>query len=111
MIPKTRIKYTPEQEEELLREYNACTTFEERDEVIAELAEKWRKTPRMLIAKLSNMDVYIKKPTISKVTGGKPETKESMVHRLEVKYGVPKDTLISVTKASKLAIRILLQEK
>lgn len=109
-IVKTKAKYTPEQELQMQMEYNACETDEERDECVQELADRYDKNKRMIIAKLSRMKVYQPKTRVSKVTGGKPETKEALVARLEKLHKVQPGDLASVTKASKLAILILLGE-
>lgn len=117
-IIKTKLKYTPEQEQEMQLKYGAINAndlseeaFADRDEIIQFLADKYNKTPRMIIAKLSKMELYIPKPRRSKVTGGSPEKKEDMIRRLEIKYGCNPGDLESVAKATKLAIQILLEER
>jgi hypothetical protein len=103
-------KYTEEQEIEMQALYEACETFEERSECVDMLADKYRKTDRMIIAKLSKMQVYITKPKTSKVTGTKPETKEQMVKRLETKLKWPPGDFNGLEKAPKLVIQKLLEE-
>ena len=68
------------------------------------------KTKRMIIAKLSKMEIYIKKPVTSKVTGAKPETKESMVRRLETKHKWPLNDYEGLEKAPKIVLQKLLGE-
>jgi hypothetical protein len=110
-VIKPKVKYTPEQEAEMLMEYEACETDEEREQCVLDLAEKYGKNKRMIVAKLSKMEIYRKKPVVSKVTGGKPETKENMVRRLETKLGYPKDDFLGLEKAPKLVLQKLLGEK
>ena len=114
---KTKIKYTHEQVKEMQALYNAIPAddmseeaFEERAEVILDLADKYHKTSRMIIAKLSKMEIYIKKPKVSKVTGIKAETKETMVRRLEVKHNWPPGDYLGLEKAPKIVIQKLLGE-
>lgn len=107
---KTEPKYTPEQEEEMTQIYLLGQSDEERSDQVDVIAAKYNKNRRMIIAKLSKMEVYVKPEKRSKVTDGKPETKEQMVKRLEIKLGCQESTLISVEKATKIAIKILLEE-
>lgn len=103
------IKYTPAQEQEMSRMYLACETQEERDECVQELAERYEKSERMIIAKLSKMEIYKKKPTVSKVLGTKPETKESLVRKLEEKFGYQNGDFDGLEKAPKLVLAKLLE--
>lgn len=110
MIKKKVLKYTKEQEEEMYALYTAAETPEERDEVVERLMAMYGKTKKMIVAKLSKMEIYIKKPNTSKVTGGRPETKEKMVQRLEVKLGWPPGDFEGLEKAPKLVLQKLLEE-
>ena len=110
-------KYTEDQEKEMLSLYGSipeedlsAEAFEERQEIILDLADKYHKSTRMIIAKLAKMDIYVKKPVTSKVTGGKPETKESMVRRLEAKHKWPQNDFAGLEKAPKIVLQKLLGE-
>ena len=103
-------KYTEKQEDEMKALYEGAQTTEERAEVVKFLADKYDKNTRMITAKLSKMQVYITVPRVSKVTGIKPETKEAMVRRLEVKEGWPSGDFAGLEKSPKIVIQKLLKE-
>ena len=72
-------------------------------------ADKWDKSERSIIAKLSKMGIYKSKVKLSKVTGSKCETKEQLVARIEVMYN--KVGLEGLDKAPKLTLLKLLGER
>lgn len=106
----TRLKYTPEQEQEMKAEYEAAEDDADRSTVVDELAEKYGKNRRQIIAKLVKMEVYKTVPRTSKVTGTRPETKEAMVRRLEVKKKWPSGDFNGLEKAPKIVLLKLLEE-
>lgn len=108
----TKVKYTPEQEEELKVRYDAeGLTDEERDLLIEDWMAKWGKTKKSLVAKLSKMGIYHTKERVSKVTGGAPETKEQLVKRIADMYNKPQVDFEGLEKAPKLVLLRLLGEK
>jgi len=111
------MKYTPQQEDRMAAMYQSIpendmseAAFAERAEVIQDLADIYKKTPRMIIAKLSKMKIYITKPKVSKVTGKPPETKEAMVRRLERKHNWSSGDYDGLEKAPKIVLQKLLKE-
>jgi hypothetical protein len=114
---KTKVKYTHKQETEMQALYEAvpandfsAEAFAERDEIVLDLADKYHKTKRMIVAKLSKMDIYLVKPKVSKVTGVKAETKEAMVKRLEAMHNWPAGDYAGLEKAPKIVLQKLLNE-
>ena len=103
-------KYNEDQEKEMHAMYTAADSTEERAEVVEFLANKYNKNTRMITAKLAKMDIYVTVPRVSKVTGVKPETKEAMVRRLEVKEGWPSGDFAGLEKSPKIVIQKLLKE-
>ena len=72
------VNYTVEQVAELVGSYNAATDESGRAGVVTQYAEKFGKGTRSIIAKLSREGVYQKAEKASKVTGGKPVTKDML---------------------------------
>ena len=103
-------KYNEDQEKEMHAMYTAADSTEERAKVVEFLANKYNKNTRMITAKLAKMDIYVTVPRVSKVTGVKPETKEAMVRRLEVKEGWPSGDFAGLEKSPKIVIQKLLKE-
>ena len=94
-------------EAELSKAYLSETDYDARRTVIDEFAQKWNKTSRMIIAKLSKMDIYETKPNVSKVTGEKPQTKEQIVTKIEKLLNA--GSLDGLQKAPKLVLLALLR--
>ena len=114
---KTKAKYTKEQEERMVTMYRgipaedmSINAFKQRAEIVTDIAEIFKKTDRMIIAKLAKLKVYITQPKTSKVTGRAPETKEAMVRRLETKDGYPMGDYSGLEKAPKIVLQKLLEE-
>ena len=114
---KSKLKYTYKQEQEMIALYTGVPeddlsekAFAERSLIIEELADKYHKNTKMIIAKLAKMKIYITKPKVSKVTGKKAETKEAMVRRLEAKKGWPLGDFNGLEKSPKIVIQKLLGE-
>ena len=101
------VKYTEEMEQELEKAYLSVKDYDERREIINTLAQKWDKTPRMLIAKLNKMGIYETRPNISKVTGEKPQTKEQIVRKIE--HVLNAGSMEGLEKAPKLVLLALLR--
>ena len=102
-------KYTEEQERELYDTYADAKTDEDRDLVVEQFINKYGKSKRSIIAKLSKMGIYVSKVKVSKVTGAKPETKEQLVKRIEEHLGI--GGLDGLDKAPKLTLLKLLGER
>lgn len=86
--------YTEEMTRTIIEEYTTDPTRETVDR----LAEEFNKSPRAIIAKLSNAGVYIKPPRVSKT--GEPIThKNELVSDIESWLGI---SVPSLAKAGKL---------
>jgi hypothetical protein len=91
-----KLAYTAEQSAELIAAYQAGST-------VAELAEKFGKTVKSVVAKLSRENVYQKKEYVSK-TGEKPAKKDSLANELALAFGLTDAEADSLTKANKTAL-------
>lgn len=101
--------YTTEMVTEMVAVYTAAPEGQSeadvaaRDGVVANLAEKFGKSPKSIRAKLSRENVYIPKETKSKVTGAKPASKVDLAEKLAAVSGIELNT-DSVAKMNKVDI-------
>jgi hypothetical protein len=102
MTAKT-VNYTPEQTAEMVATYVANPTAD----TVAFLAAGMGKTVKSVVAKLAREGVYKKAEYVGK-TGEKPVTKEALVAQLADALGVPAEQLNGVEKATKSALRLIL---
>ncbi len=91
--------YTAEQTVALVAAYQAAPTAE----TVADLAAKFGKTVRSVVAKLSREGVYQKKEYTTK-KGEKPMRKEDMATALMEAFGLTEAEAESLTKANKTAL-------
>ncbi len=91
------VNYTPEQTVALIEAYKA-------GETVAVLAEKFGKTARSVIAKLSREGVYQKKEYVSK-SGEKPVKKDTVADAIGKVLGLSEGEVESLAKANKTALR------
>lgn len=96
-----KVNYTDEQVSEMRVAYDEADTFESREEVVQKIAEKFKKSKRSIIAKMSREGFYIKKEVVSKVTGAKPAKKEDLAIELRKVSLLP---LVSAEKLTKTDI-------
>lgn len=96
------IKYTEEQTKELVLNYRAANSDEGREIAIQEFMKKYMKSSRSVVAKLSKLGIYIPKEKVSKVTGGKPVTKEAIVKEIAELLNL--EDLEGLDKAPKLVL-------
>lgn len=89
--------------------YTSADTDEAREAVVEALAAELDRSVVSIRSKLAAEKVYVAK-TYKTKTGTRPETKESMVMRLEKNLNVPAGTLDSLEKVTKRVLRILLNE-
>ena len=87
------MKYTEQDEAYLTEGYKACTSQDERAAFVAHAVKTLGYSKHSIIAKLSKIHVYIKPGNISKVTKGKPQTKEQLVRTLTTECGLQPDDL------------------
>ena len=97
------VNYTTEQTAELVAAYLADAT----EATIATFAEKFGKTARSIIAKLSREGVYKKKEYVGK-TGEKPVKKDQLADKLAELAGLNEAEATSLEKASKTALQKLI---
>ena len=102
------MRYTEKDELYLKEEYLKCTSPEERAEFVATAVKTLGQSKHSVIAKLSKMHVYIKPGNISKVTKGKPQTKEQLVRTLTKECGLQPDDLRGLDVCPKTTILTLM---
>ncbi len=95
--------YTTEQASELVSAYVANPSAE----VVATFAEKFGKSVKSIVAKLSREGVYQKKEYVSK-TGAKPVKKDDLANEFQTKFGLTEAEADSLTKANKTALAKIL---
>lgn len=99
------VKYTPEQTVEIVATYKADPTRE----TVNKLATKFGKTFKSMVAKLVREQVYVKPEYVSK-TGEKPKRKESLVDEIASEMNVDAESMDSLSKASKAALKAVFAE-
>ena len=102
MSTQKAANYTPAQVVEMKESYTgADDNAEARNAVVIAIAEKFGKTTRSIISKMSREGFYIKKTVVSKVTGEKPANKETLAIELRAVSGLP---MVSAEKMNKTDI-------
>jgi len=94
-----KVNYTAEQTAELKALFAAGKNVDE-------LATKFGKSTRSIIAKLSREGVLKAKEYVSKA-GEKPITKEAFVKQIAEKLGVEMDKLNGLEKTNKAALKLI----
>jgi Zn-dependent peptidase ImmA (M78 family) len=94
--------YTPELTEELKTLWGDGSTT-----TVDQLAEKYQVSKRSIIAKLSSLGLYSKRPYLNK-RGELPIKKEEYVEMLAKTLDVPIDRLESLEKVNKSVLKLLL---
>ena len=103
----TKMNYTPEMTAEMVEAYKASPT----KATVEMLAEKFGKSIKSVVAKLSREGVYTKAEYVGK-TGEKPISKEELVDEIAEFLAVPADVVGDLTKANKATLsRILAKFK
>lgn len=100
MASKTVTNYTPEQTLEIVELFASGSTVEQ-------IAEKFGRSARSIIAKLSREGVYKSK---AKASGSKRITKAVLLEQIERELGLDEGTLASLEKGSHEALEILHRE-
>lgn len=101
------VNYTEVQTAEIVSAFNAVRqdTREARDKVVADLAAKFGKTTRSIVAKLSREKVYIAKEYTSK-TGEAVQSKNEWADAIgKVIPTLSENEIDSLTKANKTALK------
>ena len=94
--------YTDEQAQEMLELYTAASD-EDKPLVVDQLAEKYGKSRRSIIGKLSKMGCYVKS-TYKTKSGEDPIFKTEIVHKLATSVAGDPEKLQSLTKATKIEL-------
>lgn len=101
MTAKTKtVNYTAEQTAELVAAYVAAPT----SETVATFAEKFGKTARSIVAKLSREKVYVAK-TYETKNGEKPVKKDSVADAIGAILKLSEADTDSLAKANKKALK------
>lgn len=103
-MPITK-NYSDEQVQEMKAAYVAAENAEEREAVVVAIAEKFGKSKRSIISKMSREEYYIKKVAVSKVTGATPAKKSELANTLVFVSGLP---LVSAEKLNKTDLQALI---
>ena len=103
MAATKTVTYTEAQTAELREAYLADSSVE----TVEAFAEKFGKSVRSIVAKLSREGIYKKKEYVSK-TGEKPVKKEEMADEFQQIFGLTESEADSITKANKTALKKIL---
>ena len=104
MTTKT-VNYSEKQVSTMREAYEAATDTDTRAAVVAKMAEKFSKSTRSVISKMSREGFYIKKQAVSKVTGEKAAKKDELAIQLRAVSGLP---MVSAEKMNKTDIQDLI---
>jgi len=97
MSTEKTVNYTADQTEALVEDFKAGTTVED-------LAVKFGKSVRSIVAKLSREGVYVAK---AKTKAEGRVTKADLIEKIAEKFGVPSEKFESLEKATKEVLEIL----
>ena len=86
---------------------NLKNLFEVQKLSVPQIADQLGTTPRSVIAKLSSMGLYRKKPYLSK-TGQPPLPKETILDEVALELQVTVDQLESLEKTNKRVLLLIL---
>lgn len=104
------IKYSTDQEKELINGYTELTDQDSRELFIEQFRAKHKKSKASVIAKLSKLKdegghpLYIARPKISKITGGEPTTKKQILQSIANNLGCDISKLDGIDKSPKLSL-------
>ena len=105
MVAKVKVEnYTAAMTATIKAEYVANPS----KETVAMLAEKFGKSVRSVVAKLSREQVYQKKDYVAK-DGTKAESKSVIVEKIAAKLGVPAETVGSLESATKETLKLVFE--
>lgn len=103
MAATKTVTYTEAQTAELREAYLSNPSVE----TVEAFAEKFSKSVRSIVAKLSREGIYKKKEYVSK-TGEKPVKKEALADEFQAIFGLTEPEADSITKANKTALKKIL---
>ncbi len=96
------MNYTEEQTEYLVEHYKSCPSME----TVQYLAEKFNKTTKSIIGKLSREGVY-KRAVYKSKSGELPITKVELVSNIAENLGVEVESLVGLEKSPKTTLKTL----
>ena len=102
-----KVNYTKEQEKRMLEVYDAEASREIRDGQVAQLAIEFSKKKGSIIAKLSNLSVYVAKVYTNK-NGEKSVQKGALVTLIASAIGSTDEALDTLVKANKTVLEEIL---
>lgn len=107
MAATAKTAYTAEQTAELLSAYNPAAEKDERDAVVQEFAEKFGKSVKSVIAKLSREGVYKKAERVRK-DGTAVVKKDNVADRIGAILNLSEPDTASLSKANRKALIAIL---
>ena len=105
MTATKTVNYTPEMTKELVEAYKA----EASEATVKAFAEKFNKSVKSIVAKLSREGVYVKKEYKTKA-GVKPVDKEEFATFIGEQLGLDEASASSLAKANKKALQAIAEE-
>ena len=100
-MTEKKANYSSELTARIVEAYSAGESDAERTDILKALEIETGRQVKSLRAKLVSLGVYIKVTPVSKVTGEKAETKETIVSGIARLLDVAPATLASLDKATK----------
>ena len=107
MTDKPKVNYSPELTATIVEAYAKGNTDAERLDILKRLERETGREVKSIRAKLVSLGVYIKVKPVSKVTGDKPETKETIVSGIARLLDVAPASLESLDNATKKSLYAL----
>ena len=101
-----KVNYTKIQEARLAEVYDAEASWEVRSEQVDDLAEEFGKKRASIVAKLSNMKVYVKKNYTTK-SGGESVRKGAIVGLIAGVMGETEEAFDTLSKANKTVLEAI----
>ncbi len=102
------VNYSKTDLERLISAYDSCDSDAERKETIVKFSDALGKTTNSIIAKLSNMKVYIKPTKVSK-TGEAIIKKGVLVDKIAEIMGEDAEEIETLEKANKTVLQKILK--
>lgn len=103
-MAEKQVNYTAEQTQAIVAAYTANPS----EATVRELAERFGKSVRSIVAKLSREGVYQKKAYVGK-TGERPVKKDTHADAIGAILRLPENDIDSLTKANKNALRVIFE--
>lgn len=105
---KSASAYSDEDVARLVSAYESCDSDSERKEVVVRFADAMAKTTNSVIAKLSNLKVYVK-PAKTTKSGSAIVRKATLVNQIADAIGEDAEVMESLEKATKVVLEKILK--